>query len=105
MLSSDATQSEQYGPVSVKLWCDFPGTEVLLVDGQQQLVARGSQELNATVLPGVYTVRVLLGDTLRDERIVVRPDKPFSQELEAPPISSAIPITGSANSHEYHQDA
>src|SRR6266850_4340377 len=105
MLPSDATQSEQYGPVSVKLWCDFPGAEVLLVYGQQQLVARASQELNISVLPGVYTARVLLGDTLRDERIVVRPNKPFSQKLEAPPVSSAIPLTGSSKSHEYHQDA
>jgi len=105
MLSSDATQSEQYGPVSVELQCDFPGAEVLLVNGQQQLVARGVQQLKVSVLPGVYTARVLIGEALRDERIVVRPDKPFSRDLAPPPVSSAIPLTGSAKSHEYHQDA
>ena len=106
MLSSiDATESEQYGPVSVDLQCDFPGAEVLLVDGQQRLIGRGLQELKLDVLPGVYTARVVIGDALRDERIIVRPDKPFSRKLGPPLLRSAIPLDGSATSHEFHQKA
>ncbi|HEY0083185.1 MAG TPA: serine protease, partial [Pyrinomonadaceae bacterium] len=105
LTSADAMPSEQYGPVSVDLRCDFPGSEVLLVDGQQRLIDRGVQRLKVDVVPGVYTARVLIGEALRDERIVVRPDTPFSCDLEPPTVSSAMPLTGSAKSHEYHQDA
>jgi V8-like Glu-specific endopeptidase len=105
MLPSEATQSEQYGPVSVELRCDFPGTEVLLIDGQQQLVTRNIQEIKIKVLPGVYTARVRIGNSLRDEHVVVRPDTPVSKVLDPPPISSAIPFTGSTRCHEYHQSA
>lgn len=103
--SADSAQSEPYGPVAVDLRCDLPGAEVLLVDGHQRLVARGVERLRTNVLPGVYTARVLIGEALRDERIIVRPEKPFSRDLAPPPVSSAIPLTGSAQSHEYHQDA
>ena len=103
--SPDPMQPEEYGPVQVELRSEFPGSEVLLVDGQQRLVGRGVQQLNVNVMPGVYTARVLIGDALRDERIIVRPNKPFSRDLDPPAVPSAIPLTGSAKSHEYHQDA
>src|SRR5215213_995429 len=103
--SVDAAQSEQYGPTQVELRCDFPGAEVLLVDGQQRPVARGVERLRVNVSPGVYTARVLIGEALRDERIVVRPEVPVSLDLAPPLMSSAIPLNGSAMSHEYHQDA
>jgi len=105
MLPSDASQSEQYGPVSVELSCDFPGTEILLIDGQQQLITRNIQQIKIDVLPGIYTARVRIGNSLRDKHIVVRPDKPYSEVLDPPPISSAIPLNVSTKSHEYHQSA
>ena len=105
MLPSNPTQSEQYGPVSVELRCDFPGAEVLLIDGQQQLVTRNIQQIRVDVLPGVYTARIRIGNSLRDKLIVVRPDTPYSEVFDAPLISSAIPLEGSTKSHEYHQSA
>jgi hypothetical protein len=99
------TQSEQYAPVPVELRCDFPGAEVLLVDGQQHLVKREVQLLRVNVVPGVYVARVVIGEAIRDERIVVRPDQPFTRELTPPPVASAIPLSSSATTHEYHQDA
>jgi len=104
-LSPDVMQSEQYGPVSVDLRCDFPGAEVLLVDGQQRLAGSAVQQLRIDVLPGVYTARVRIGEASRDERIVVRPDKPFTRVLTPPPVASAIPLTASAKSPEGHQAA
>ena len=103
--SADMAPSEQYAPVPVELRCDFPGAEVLLVDGQQHLVKREVQLLRVKVMPGVYIARVVIGEAIRDERIVVRPDQPFTRELTPPPVASAIPLSSSATTHEYHQDA
>jgi phosphatidylserine/phosphatidylglycerophosphate/cardiolipin synthase-like enzyme/V8-like Glu-specific endopeptidase len=102
MLSSSETQFE---PVSVSLNTTNQGAEVLLIDGHMRLVARAIQNLSAVVPPGVYTARVRIGDALRDETIVVRPDKPQIRMLQAPLLESAIPLTASATSHEYHQSA
>jgi hypothetical protein len=102
---STSSDNSEYELVAVDLRCEFPGAEVWLVNGQQQVVARGVQSLHTEVSPGVYTSRVSIGDSLRDERHIVRPDKPFSRTLDAPPVSSAIPLTGSTTSHEYHQAA
>ncbi|WP_035678331.1 phospholipase D-like domain-containing protein [Bradyrhizobium liaoningense] len=103
--SADLSQSEQYAPVPVELRCGFPGAEVLLVDGQQHLVKREVQLLRVNVMPGVYIARVVIGEAIRDETIVVRPDQPFTRELAPPPIASAIPLNSSATTHKHHQDA
>ena len=105
MLPSDSNQQEQYAPVTVDLSCDFPGAEVILIDGQQRLVMRAMQRVQTTVPPGVYTVRVSIGESLRDQSIIVRPDQAFVLTLAPPPVASAIPLEGSARSHEYHQAA
>src|SRR5436190_16818299 len=102
--SADLTQSEQYAPVPVELRCDFPGAEVLLVDGQQHLVKREVQLLRVNVVPGVYVARVVIGEAMRDETIVVHPDRPFTRGLTPPTMASAIPLNSSATTHEYHQD-
>src|ERR1044071_2768483 len=96
-------EEEDYGPVAVDLRCDFPGAEVLLVDGQQRLVAHDIQRLQLSVSPGVYTARVRGGEPLRDERIGVYPERPLSRQLSAPLIASAIPFEGAAE-NERHQD-
>ena len=103
--SLNTSPSQPYGPVAVDLQCDFPGAEVLLIDGQQRLVKREVQQLRVNVPPGVYTARVLIGEALRDELIVVHPDKPLTKQLTPPALASAIPLTGSATTHEYHQAA
>ncbi|HEX7830701.1 MAG TPA: hypothetical protein VF787_13675, partial [Thermoanaerobaculia bacterium] len=74
----------EYGRVVVELRCEYPGAEVLLIDGQLKLVGRALQTLRVAVPPGVYTCRVLIGEALRDERIIVRPDQQFSRELQPP---------------------
>jgi V8-like Glu-specific endopeptidase len=78
---------------------------VLLIDGQQQLVTRNIQQIKVDVLPGIYTARVRIGNSLCDKHIVVRPNEPYSEVLDPPLISSAIPLDGSTKSHEYHQSA
>src|SRR5262245_20140134 len=99
------SDQSRYAPVSIDLRCDFPGAEVLLIDGEQRLIARQLQQLVTTVAPGIYIVRVMIGDSIRDETVVIRPDKPFARTFVAPPVASAIPLQGSARSHEYHQAA
>jgi hypothetical protein len=73
------SDQSRYAPVSIDLRCDFPGAEIVLVDGEQRLIARGQQQLLATVTPGLYIVRVIVGDSIRDETVVIRPDKPFAK--------------------------
>ncbi|HLG54368.1 MAG TPA: phospholipase D-like domain-containing protein [Vicinamibacterales bacterium] len=103
--SSVLQRTDDSAPVSLHLTCDFPGAEVLLVDGQLRLVDRALQEIRKDVPPGIYTARVRIGEASRDERLIVRPGKPFERTLLPPAVASAIPLDGSATSHEYHQDA
>jgi phosphatidylserine/phosphatidylglycerophosphate/cardiolipin synthase-like enzyme len=95
----------EYGPVRVDLRCDFPGAEILLVDGHQRLVARALESLTVDVIPGIYTARVRIGEALRETRIIARPDATVTLNLPPPAIASAVPLDGSATSHEYHQSA
>jgi hypothetical protein len=104
-MSPSPDQDETFAPVAVNLTCEFPGAELLLINGQLELVARDVGKLEKSITPGVYTARVRIGNAERDEPLVVRPDIPVTRTLSAPKVASAIPLEGSASSHEYHQDA
>ena len=104
-MSRSKTPADSYKPVSVDLRCAFPGADVLLIDGHQRLVGHGAQQLRLAVPPGIYTARVRIAEASSDERIVVRPETPFEQNLVTPVSASPIPLSGWAKSHEYHQDA
>lgn len=103
--SPEHSSTGAYEGVSVDLRCDFPGADVLLIDGHQRLVGHGTQRLRLNVLPGIYTARVRVAEASRDERLVVYPCESVDRMIAPPVVGSPIPLAGWAKSHEDHQEA
>lgn len=95
--------AEQTGPVALRVTAGNPFIEVFLVDHAFALVARSIGELEARVTPGVYTVKVRLGDAMAERLVVVDEDMSVDMSSELTVVSAA-PISGTSRTHEYHMD-
>lgn len=91
--------------VELELRTDLPGAELLLVNGEMKLRARGFGSLIEQVEPGIYTARVRMGEASHEQLVVVRPGQSRTVIVDSPQVESAIPIGNSLSSREYHQDA
>lgn len=77
-------------------------SEVFLVDGGMRRIASGVGTLTAAVSPGIYKIRTRKGGEQMDRLIEVTGNESMQYE-RAPsiPLTSAAPIFGSSNSHEF----
>jgi hypothetical protein len=90
----------------LKLTTDNPHAEILLLDGGFRVLKRGPTPLTHSAAPGLYLMKVKVGDQEREEILVVEPEAmPFEASLPAPSFESPIPLTGTSTTHEYHEDA
>jgi hypothetical protein len=95
--------AEQTGPVALRVTAGNPFIEVFVVDHAFALVARSIGELQARVTPGVYTVKVRLGDAMAERLVVVDEDMSVDMSSELTVVSAA-PIGGTSRTHEYQMD-
>lgn len=89
---------------SFKLTTDNPQAEILLVDGNFRVIARGPTPLTHSAPPGLYAMKVKVGDQESEELLTVEPNAmPFERSLPAPQFESPIPLAHTSTTHEYHQ--
>ena len=77
--------------------------EISVLDGCLNRVARGIGRLEQDLAPGLYKVRVRVGPTVEDELVSLDQDRTVTKKPTAFP--SAIPLTGTSRTHEYHMGA
>lgn len=75
-------------------------TELFVVGGGYQLVARGTGALQASLAPGVYKVRAVSGRADWEELLVLDADRVL--RVPAVEFGSAVPLSHTSRSHEYH---
>ena len=81
-----------------------PLAEVFLIDHNLALVARSVGDLDVTVEPSVYKVKAKLGGASAEELVVLNKDQRVDLS-SALAIPSPAPLTGTARTHELHQEA
>jgi len=81
-----------------------PETEIFIIDGEFQLVARGVGFLQVQIQPGIYKVKYRAG-AVTDERLVLAKDRPIEVSVPQLSFSSPAPLVRTAKTHEYHMDA
>jgi hypothetical protein len=94
---------EQSSLVALHVTTGHPLAEVFLIDREFVLVDRSIGELDKAVTPGVYTVKVRLGDATAERLIVANEDTSLDMSSELT-FASAAPISGTSRTHEYHMD-
>ena len=88
----------------LRLTTDNAQAEILLIDGSFKVTKRGPSPLEATVPPGVYSMKIKVGDKERESLLLIEPSEvSFEKHLEAPLFDSPIPLNLTSTSHEYHQ--
>lgn len=79
-------------------------TEIFLVNGEFQLVARGVGRLEAGIEPGIYKVKCRTGAVTKEQLVLVK-DEPIVVSLPRLSFSSPAPLAETAKTHEYHVEA
>ena len=100
--SSNRKSNRKLVPLEVR--SGDQGSEILVIDSEFQLAARGVGQIKAELKPGIYTVRVQVGSEATDEYVVLR-DKAVVKELAPLAFTSPIPLAQTAKTHEYHEAA
>lgn len=89
----------------LELTTDNPLAEILLLDGEFKLVARSATPLRLRVRPGLYVMKVKVGDEQAEAVLEVRPDPDsFTHWLAAPLFESPVPLDNSSFRHQFQQD-
>lgn len=90
----------------LRLTTNNPQAEILLLDGGFRVLARGTTPLEHPVAPGLYAMKVKIGDEETEALIAVEPGQQAQEEfLCAPAFESPIPLADTSTTHEYHQSA
>lgn len=79
------------------------GTEIFVIDGAWNRVAKGSSSLQTELTPGLYIVRFQIGDQITEQPLRVRPDSGKVEIQGDVPFATSSPLSGTRTSHEYHQ--
>jgi hypothetical protein len=88
----------------VELITNNPLAEILLVDGDFRVVARGPSPLKAKVPAGLYGMKVKVGDEQTEEVLAIAAgEQVFAKTMAAPLFESPIPLDATSTSHEFHQ--
>lgn len=77
-----------------------PLSEISVLDGGMNTVARSVGELTEKLSPGLYKVRVRNGPAIQEELVSLDADR--SIDVKAPPFYSPIPLAETTRTHEYH---
>ncbi|MFJ4292811.1 hypothetical protein ACIP1U_23955 [Cupriavidus sp. NPDC089707] len=81
-------------------------SEVMVVDGDFQVLARGLQCVELRVPPGIYRARALVGSQHNEMLFSVEAtDSRKTVQIPAVEFSSPIPLAQTATSRDYHQNA
>ena len=96
--------AEQTGLVALQVTTGNELTEVFLIDHTFALVDRSIGGLSKLVTPGVYTVKVRLGNVVAERLVVADQHKHVDMSSELT-VASAAPISGTSRTHEYRMDA
>lgn len=78
------------------------GAEIFLIDGSFKLVKRGIGHETFSVPPGVYKIKSRAGRATTEKLVVVREGMMDPINLDPIVIDSAMPLSNSARTHEYH---
>ena len=92
-MSLSSPFAEQTGLVALQVTTGNELTEVFLVDHTFALVDRSIGGLSKLVTPGVYTVKVRLGNVMAERLVVADQDKHVDMSSELT-VASAAPISG-----------
>lgn len=88
----------------VLLTTDNPAAEILLLDGDFRVVARGASPLKTRVPQGIYVMKVRVGDEQSEEVMAIGPgDDAWHRGLPGPEFESPVPLSRTSTSHEFHQ--
>jgi hypothetical protein len=89
--------------VRLRVSVGSPFAEVFLINHAFALVARSVGDFDATVEPGVYTVKVQLGNEVVERLIALFADVSleFSGELR---VASPAPLEATLRTHEFHAE-
>jgi hypothetical protein len=92
--------SDQLSLATLRIETGHPASEIVVLDPQLQVAARGIGTLVTQQVPGVYKVRVRLGRETTDKLIFLNGD---TTEWIAPPaFASPAPLGATTLTHEYH---
>jgi hypothetical protein len=78
-------------------------SQILIVDGDMNLRARGQGSLHVSLPPGIYKIRVRSGTALEEELVVLQKDSPVTRAFDHLPFASPVPLDRTARTHEYQQ--
>jgi hypothetical protein len=86
---------------------DSPGTEIVVIDGCSQRVARGVGRLRQTLPAGIYKVVFTTGGMKSDQIVVVHAGKEAKVGVDRKELlfPSAVPLHGTSTSREHHRAA
>lgn len=80
------------------------GTEIFVIDSKFDVAARGKDSLHASLLPGIYKIKVKAGRRIHEEFVVLAPgESQKSVTVEPLQIVSAAPLKGAARAHVAQQ--
>ncbi len=83
-------------------------SEVIVVDSDFRVLARGIQGVQLQVPPGIYRAKLRVGDQQSDKLFSVEANEPDNHkivQLDALEFSSPIPLQKTSTSREFHQGA
>ncbi len=83
-------------------------SEVIVVDSDFRVLARGIQGVQLQVPPGIYRAKLRVGDQQSDKLFSVEVNEPNNLkivQLDALEFSSPIPLQKTSTSREFHQGA
>jgi hypothetical protein len=80
-----------------------PGTDILVIDSQFRLVARGARRLERMLSPGIYKVKFQAGSTVEETHVVLTPGSgPVEVRCRPLEFQSSAPLAGTRATREYH---
>ena len=83
-----------------------PAAEIFVIDCRFSLVDRSPARLNTPLPPGLFKVKIRIGNAINEQVILC--DGDFQVGAEAAPrqlLSTVVPLSGTAATHEYHEGA
>ena len=92
--------------VSLQLSCNNAAAELLVVNNEFKVVAKGTAPLVAKVEPGIYALKAKIGAQVSESLEVIDGSQPsYSFHLQAPEFESPMPLVNTKTSREYHEDS
>ncbi|GFF08539.1 MULTISPECIES: caspase family protein [Stenotrophomonas maltophilia group] len=98
-----ALPAEEVAPQQVMLRTANPNAEITVLDASYARVGIGTGTVSLLLPKGLYKTLVRIGPASMQSLLIVT-DAPLDELLPEPQFSSAAPVAGTSNAHEYHAD-